>query len=1082
MDLFPGRIQRLLSDACWNEYHLTLLQSEASELIISDDLHVLQILSCLELAIEGSDLVGAIQSDTGRIAIAWRAELIVLEALDLYGKLPRWSLYYRDSLISDCQSITWLNREMICMNSIDGRVSLYDISQKQVVWELNVGYAYTGSFPGTQRAFSYSPGKSSSILVYCPSVGTQRKLKKRAVEYTTNDHLIKNAWFITSALLVAQTEQACFVWDTETSRLILSMPFTGAAVPVLFRTGEYSLTVRNNDHQCCLTLDGGTPHIEQKSPTENPLQLPGLRVGASGRRFYVTDQGSLRIYSLVDKEMKTKGFIGGASPSPYLELNTIGGYALAGSTLLTSDGSIILNLNSEIGLHKVLLSHFIDTRRLIALEVAPTRKKLVFYELNGNTWSRQVEGEYCALGSRCSASKEIIYLLRKDGFCELYGLGGALIKTQSLSYSPLDQALIKNGMLLLVVSDRIELWDLDFLQDGPAWSAILGKHRVPNVIALSDDCNHICAAFDDSNGSSVLYWNTKKPLCYKTLTFKRSTVRSVDWSPSLKSFAILTDESIKIFGVTSSLRGLVSEITDSEIKISKFPLFASLFSGKSILRWKGDGQGFLLFNGKHILSVDPKSLISMDTNHHNATSDSTMSNDFIETCSKLSDPLPIYHPSILLLCLANLQPSLVLFIFQKLTTAIRLGDTNFDKRVVYLSSTLNIENLPAGNDEKRSFDSERKVKLLELLRDYDIYDLTKEDQGRLSKLVSASDALEKLDAFGSYALASFLISKAGLSSAVAWVYATSSTTKVQLLNLVQERILSAESSNRFLVWLDQDQLITSMEQYARKRFAEERDPTSVALYYLAHHNLSGLKALWRISSGHPEKEKTLNLLNQDFTVPRWRTAAHKNAYALLSKRRPEYAAAFFLLGDSLKDCCQVCVDRLNNLELAITVARVYDAGHTDGLNYLRTRYFPSPLGNEDEYSNTRWTQVWLDMMLGNKAGVLESILDFSDLDLTTAFVYHWLGGTFTDDVKANVRDTIETAAVPKVLGAQFMERLTEPCSPRGSEGSRETTNSDEETKRTDEGTYPEEWERSTRQLKEPPKNLQLEPDMSAFGF
>ncbi|KAI8281250.1 Regulator of V-ATPase in vacuolar membrane protein 1 [Colletotrichum sp. SAR11_240] len=46
---------------------------------------------------------------------------------------------------------------------------------------------------------------------------------------------------------------------------------------------------------------------------------------------------------------------------------------------------------------------------------------------------------------------------------------------------------------------------------------------------------------------------------------------------------------------------------------------------------------------------------------------------------------------------------------------------------------------------------------------------------------------------------------------------------------------------------------------------------------------------------------TQRFLANDFDDPVWRTKALKNAYALLSKRRFEYAAAFFLLADHLQD-------------------------------------------------------------------------------------------------------------------------------------------------------------------------------------
>ena len=63
---------------------------------------------------------------------------------------------------------------------------------------------------------------------------------------------------------------------------------------------------------------------------------------------------------------------------------------------------------------------------------------------------------------------------------------------------------------------------------------------------------------------------------------------------------------------------------------------------------------------------------------------------------------------------------------------------------------------------------------------------------------------------------------------------------------------------------------------------------------------------------------------QDFTQERWKKAALKNAFALLSKQRFEQAAAFFLLGDKLWDACEVCISRLGDLQLSLVITRLYE--------------------------------------------------------------------------------------------------------------------------------------------------------------
>ena len=43
----------------------------------------------------------------------------------------------------------------------------------------------------------------------------------------------------------------------------------------------------------------------------------------------------------------------------------------------------------------------------------------------------------------------------------------------------------------------------------------------------------------------------------------------------------------------------------------------------------------------------------------------------------------------------------------------------------------------------------------------------------------------------------------------------------------------------------------------------------------------------------------------NFSEDRWRKAALKNAFSLLGKQKFERAAAFFLLGDAVKDAIEV---------------------------------------------------------------------------------------------------------------------------------------------------------------------------------
>lgn len=80
---------------------------------------------------------------------------------------------------------------------------------------------------------------------------------------------------------------------------------------------------------------------------------------------------------------------------------------------------------------------------------------------------------------------------------------------------------------------------------------------------------------------------------------------------------------------------------------------------------------------------------------------------------------------------------------------------------------------------------------------------------------------------------------------------------------------------------------TLMETVARNQYmsGDNRDPTQCSLLYFALGKVKLVHGLWRQAAWHKEQTLMLKFLNNDFTQPRWRTAALKNAFALLSKRR-----------------------------------------------------------------------------------------------------------------------------------------------------------------------------------------------------
>jgi hypothetical protein len=80
---------------------------------------------------------------------------------------------------------------------------------------------------------------------------------------------------------------------------------------------------------------------------------------------------------------------------------------------------------------------------------------------------------------------------------------------------------------------------------------------------------------------------------------------------------------------------------------------------------------------------------------------------------------------------------------------------------------------------------------------------------------------------------------------------------------------------------------SQMESVARNEYmaGDARDPVACSLFYFALGKHKLVHGLWRQAAWHKEQAAMLKFLANDFSQARWRTAANKNAFALLSKRR-----------------------------------------------------------------------------------------------------------------------------------------------------------------------------------------------------
>ncbi|KZT72790.1 hypothetical protein DAEQUDRAFT_704451 [Daedalea quercina L-15889] len=172
----------------------------------------------------------------------------------------------------------------------------------------------------------------------------------------------------------------------------------------------------------------------------------------------------------------------------------------------------------------------------------------------------------------------------------------------------------------------------------------------------------------------------------------------------------------------------------------------------------------------------------------------------------------------------------------------------------------------------------------------------------------------------------------------------------------------ARSLGVFLWLRSSESMKAHMEVVARNQYmaGDNRDPTACSLFYFALGKAKLVLGLWRQAAWHKEQTQMLKFLSNDFTQARWRTVALKNAFALLSKRRFEYAAAFFLLGGSLKDAVNVCIRNLDDFQLAVALARVVESGDNGPILQGLLKNSVLPIAFKD---GNRWLASWAFWLL-----------------------------------------------------------------------------------------------------------------------
>lgn len=136
-------------------------------------------------------------------------------------------------------------------------------------------------------------------------------------------------------------------------------------------------------------------------------------------------------------------------------------------------------------------------------------------------------------------------------------------------------------------------------------------------------------------------------------------------------------------------------------------------------------------------------------------------------------------------------------------------------------------------------------------------------------------------------------------------------------------------------WVRSNRILRKcIEKVAKAAFYRKNDPLDAAIFYLAMRKKGIIWGLYRSQ----KDTKMTQFFGHNFEDERWRKAALKNAFSLLGKQRFEHSAAFFLLAGCLRDAIEVCLEKLNDIQLALIIARLYESEFDTSTTYKSILY------------------------------------------------------------------------------------------------------------------------------------------------
>ncbi|KAI1654207.1 regulator of V-ATPase in vacuolar membrane protein [Daldinia decipiens] len=380
--------------------------------------------------------------------------------------------------------------------------------------------------------------------------------------------------------------------------------------------------------------------------------------------------------------------------------------------------------------------------------------------------------------------------------------------------------------------------------------------------------------------------------------------------------------------------------------------------------------------------------------------------DLFNVIQRLNGPLPVFHPQFLSQCILAGKHGVVRRVLLALNNTLKyhiegesiddylgldLADFYIRKGSMSIGSNGSsyLMSQMSFDDTDEIFTEDIALAVCEKLQQVTIPQLSGHEQIQLVDIVECVGVVEKqrrsMDENGArfilffrqHALRKGRTNEIHMSwREINWAY--HSTSQDILTDFVSRQYHgtmlweNARESGMFMWLADEAAVKVQFEIVARNEYtkSEMKNPVDCSLFYLALKKKTVLQGLWRMATWNREQGATQRLLANNFEDPKWKTTALKNAYALLSKRRFGYAAAFFLLAGHLQDAVNVCINQIKDIQLAIAIARVYEGDNGPVLRKLLENEVLALAAQE----GNRWLASWAFWMLKRRDMAVRALI------------------------------------------------------------------------------------------------------------